>query len=624
MLELEGRAVAANVIEQAKDIAYASGLDNVWDKLAATYTETSPNGGVHWLYRVTGTIAGNTKLARQPGENGSVEVLAETRGEGGYVIVAPSGGGVHPSGGSWRHISGGIDKLTTFTVDEHAALHNLFRSFDSMPAKETVETQVKPKTDGEGLSPADDWNARATWADILTGWTQVYASGTVTYWRRPGKDIGISATTGRNDGDNLYVFTTSTVFEAEKPYSKFAAYALLNHGGDMSAAARQLRREGYGAIAAVPSPLQTPDLRHIANVTSQPTMPTGTPETAPTGDDGEEWQSTWQPVDLLPILNGTAIATLPSLFHRSDNVALLYAGKVHSFYGESESGKSWLAQYACAQTIAQERDVIYIDFESDAADIVERLRLLGVPAALIRAHFTYIRPEAAPNEADQHWQTILGNNYALAIIDGVTEALTIWGGETKDNDTITLWTRRFPRRLAKTTGAAVVTIDHVAKDKDNRGRFAIGGQAKLAALDGAAYLIEPAEVMAPGKVGKLVMRVTKDRPGQIRKHGGEYRASDRTQPVAEAVMDATGNSLDVAMYPPKSSDEAHAERIEYVMERVIEAVTADPGLSFRKLVQLVKARESAVREARDLAVQLGYIVTRKEGRGGGDVHHLAS
>src|SRR5678815_399093 len=57
----------------------------------------------------------------------------------------------------------------------------------------------------------------------------------------------MSATTGRaNDRDRLYVFSTSTIFESEVPYTKFGAYALLNHGGDHSLAASSLARKGSG------------------------------------------------------------------------------------------------------------------------------------------------------------------------------------------------------------------------------------------------------------------------------------------------------------------------------------------------------------------------------------------
>ncbi len=58
------------------------------------------------------------------------------------------------------------------------------------------------------------------------------------------QDRGISATTNWDGSDLLYVFSTSTLFEPKRGYSKFAAYALLNFGGDFRAAARDLANHG--------------------------------------------------------------------------------------------------------------------------------------------------------------------------------------------------------------------------------------------------------------------------------------------------------------------------------------------------------------------------------------------
>src|SRR5690606_2117041 len=101
----------------------------------------------------------------------------------------------------------------------------------------------------EGVSPGDDFEARTTWEEILEprGWRKVMVRGRTTYWRRPGKEHGISATTGRDpERDRLYVSSSSTEFETFTPYTKFGAYALLEHAGDHSAAASKLRKEGYG------------------------------------------------------------------------------------------------------------------------------------------------------------------------------------------------------------------------------------------------------------------------------------------------------------------------------------------------------------------------------------------
>jgi P4 family phage/plasmid primase-like protien len=100
------------------------------------------------------------------------------------------------------------------------------------------------------LSPGDAFEDQTDWSQILHGWTVTRRGpGLEREWTRPGKDPhdGISATTGRaNDRDRLYVFSTSTIFEPQVPYTKFGAYALLHHNGDHSAAASALARLGFG------------------------------------------------------------------------------------------------------------------------------------------------------------------------------------------------------------------------------------------------------------------------------------------------------------------------------------------------------------------------------------------
>jgi hypothetical protein len=205
---------------------------------------------------------------------------------------------------------------------------------------------------------------------------------------------------------------------------------------------------------------------------------------------------------------------------------------------------------------------------------------MSVPNANIVKHLTYIKPETRPNEKDPFWQELLERTGTeLVIIDGVTESLTIWGGETKDNDSITLWMRQFPKRIATRTGAAVVTIDHVNKSTDTRGRFAIGGQAKLAALDGAAYLIEPLEALAPGKVGSIVMRVTKDRPGGIRKHAVNWRKKDRTQEAAIISMDATGLHIKFEVFVPRAKEEMIESESQDELKKIVDAINSNPGIS---------------------------------------------
>lgn len=241
--------------ERFRNLAIGRSLGDLVERIEAGYLEETPNNGVHWLYRCS-EIAGNTKLARRPktpdemkGPGDKVKVLIETRGEGGYVVTAPSNGRVHPSGKAYRLLRGGVDQIATITPDERLALWSLARTLDRMPIEQFREPV--PASSAKGTRPGDSFNERAAWTDILEphGWTRVAQHGDETFWKRPGSENKWSATTNYRGSDLLYVFTTSTTFNSERAYSKFAAYTLLEHGGDFSAAAQALSAKGYGEQA---------------------------------------------------------------------------------------------------------------------------------------------------------------------------------------------------------------------------------------------------------------------------------------------------------------------------------------------------------------------------------------
>jgi putative DNA primase/helicase len=277
MLELEGRAASGEHIDRIVSECERRGINYLFTSLMLDgYAEWTPSGGLHFLYRITGhEVPGNTKVARRlatpeelidkPGDK--FKVLSETRGEGGYLVVAPSCGTVHATGDSWSVAAGQLGVIPTISWDERCKLHEaIHAALDEMPAP--VMPAPRPALASllpqSSERPGDDFNTRADWRDILLphGWQVDHVQGHTTYWVRPGKDRrdGHSATTGRAaDGDRLYVFSSATVFEPETPYNKFAAMALLEHNGDFSAASRALRGLGYGAAAtsvpvASPSP----------------------------------------------------------------------------------------------------------------------------------------------------------------------------------------------------------------------------------------------------------------------------------------------------------------------------------------------------------------------------------
>lgn len=255
MLEVEGRAVEAGLHKRFRELAEQAGLGDVLTRINSGYTERTPSGGLHLLYRCTGPVAGNLKLARRQATaeelalnpQDKIKVLIETRGEGGYVITAPSNGGVHPTGMGWVLVAGAFDSIAVVTLEEREALLDLARSFDEMPREESKQPS---KAGSDELRPGDDFAARTSWSQILQphGWEKLFtASDGNQHWRRPGKKLGTSATINERGEGVLYVFSSSTEFHSERAYSKFAAYAILEHGENYSAAAAALREKGYGA-----------------------------------------------------------------------------------------------------------------------------------------------------------------------------------------------------------------------------------------------------------------------------------------------------------------------------------------------------------------------------------------
>jgi len=268
MVELEGRS--AQMMTQVRQAAQTKDCGSLMDRLEHGWVERSYSGGIHFfLQSTTGIVPGNTRLACTKDNL----VLAETRGEGGYTVIAPTRG-IDPGDSGWSLLRGGPASCPKFTPAEISALHECFTVLDqrervSEPTRRVVK-RMEARPDGQER-PGDVFNRSVDWADVLEphGWRCVgQDGGGQRFWCRPGKQFGVSASTGYGQGDYLYVFSTSTMFEPEKAYSKFSAYTLLNHGGNYQAAARAIRQSfPYGDPPAgeshIPQPIEEPEMEGI-------------------------------------------------------------------------------------------------------------------------------------------------------------------------------------------------------------------------------------------------------------------------------------------------------------------------------------------------------------------------
>jgi AAA domain len=330
----------------------------------------------------------------------------------------------------------------------------------------------------------------------------------------------------------------------------------------------------------------------------------------PDGVHGDKFgradRSSWAPVDLTPIVaNGDDLEPPPVMLARSDGERLLYAGKIHWFAGEPESAKGWLALGACVERIQKGEHVLYIDFEDEATTVVSRLLALGLEREAIIERFHYIRPDEPLTDAGfgQVHEELSIYEPTLAVIDGMTDALALHGIDLRDNTEVANWMRGLPMML-RDRGMAVVITDHVIKDSESRGRWSIGAQHKLAKTD-VQYRLKVEKPLGRGLVGRVLVRVEKDRPGHVRRI-----ANGKT--VAELIASSNRDGDMVLELQPVDTETGTFRPTGY-MEKVSRAVEAEPGLSIRKVREAVPGGNEYIDRALEVLVRDEWMEMRKEG-----------
>jgi hypothetical protein len=268
-------AVSGNL--EMMDFDFAGELFQPWQEkvnalipglLDTLVIETTQSGGFHVIYRSQAPVDGSMKLAQRRfsvnpddvylnagkeyvrlcGKSYAVRTdstgkyvigtLIETRGEAGLFLCAPTEG--------YEVVQGSFSEIPTLTSEHRDGL--LMAAWElneyQLPAETSCTTTSNTDTHG-GLRPGDDYDARGDVRALLQshGWTCV-KGGDNEYWRRPGKSIGWSATL---KDKVFYVWSSNaSPFEPQKAYGPFSVYVHLEHGGNFSAAAAELARQGYG------------------------------------------------------------------------------------------------------------------------------------------------------------------------------------------------------------------------------------------------------------------------------------------------------------------------------------------------------------------------------------------
>lgn len=160
--------------------------------------------------------------------------------------------------------------------DTRYGFTDLLELLDDEPEPEPARDA--PRWEGtEGL-PGQVFNERHNGAEILRrlGFELDHTDRQTgdEHYRRPGKTKGqgASATWYPNDGHTTIwsdtVRTTWPALDLRRPYDPFGLYAATHHGGDFTAAAAELERQGYGTLPNA----DIPDLDDIFDASGRSTQ----------------------------------------------------------------------------------------------------------------------------------------------------------------------------------------------------------------------------------------------------------------------------------------------------------------------------------------------------------------
>lgn len=239
------------------DVKYKPGIDAVvFMAIQSLYPDLyqrlrihkTPSGGYHILYRTTQEVPGNKKLA---GRFKTPEELTlqpkpkqvnfiESRGEGGYAVAPPS----------LNYTVLQDVPIPIITWEDRCAIDSICRAHSEITE---IATPYKPTQSDNGYydeNPFDHFNGSEEGEQVLIsgGWKAMAAkSNTFTWYTRPGKDSGVSASFNKAKRV-YYIFTSSTEFDESKGYNPATVLSILQHGGDRKKTYAYLVQKGYGRI----------------------------------------------------------------------------------------------------------------------------------------------------------------------------------------------------------------------------------------------------------------------------------------------------------------------------------------------------------------------------------------
>lgn len=319
--------------------------------------------------------------------------------------------------------------------------------------------------------------------------------------------------------------------------------------------------------------------------------------------------------DVAALLDGTLPEPpSPAILHRSDGCPLFYRGEVNTVFGDPEHGKTWVAQAGAVETLTGGGRVLLLDLDHNGMEAtIARLLLLGAPKEALadRGRFRYCEPHAG-----QDVMEVVAHCHSWApgtvVVDSTGELVPLFGRSSNSGDEYTEVHNAVLQPLAD-TGAAVVVVDHLAKNSQSRSFGPGGAMAKRRTVGGVSLRVRRVKPFDPDHGGMARLWVNKDRHGGVRRHCPPPKPQQDEQFAGIFVLAVTESGTRWHIAAPGGDGVSPVFRPTTLMERLSRAMEDErkPQIKSHALDMIV-GNKKAKGQAFDILKDEGYLVEADE------------
>lgn len=310
--------------------------------------------------------------------------------------------------------------------------------------------------------------------------------------------------------------------------------------------------------------------------------------------------SSWSRIDLSTYIG--LPAEIPEI------AGIFYCGRRHLISGPGEALKTWLCQAATAAEIKAGRGVIWADLDGmGPRDTAARLIALGATQREIESLVYFTNPQGQLDEPAREallaWAA--STECRLLAADAFTGFLVAHDLDGHSGRDVEKAWKRLDPFLA--VGIAVVLIDHVVKNPDNRNGQAIGSERKGTAAH-LHFDLKSLEKLARGGTGRSRIGVSRDR-------GAYFPRPSAGELVLHS--DADTGAVSWTIKPPVGDRETfrptgYMEKISRYLEQTEDARKGE--------IEKIGGKVEYLRLGLDILVNEGY-VSRIAGARGALIHN---